>query len=185
MIKDIFKEFPEIKTNKVILRQLRFNDIHDMFEIFSDEEILKYCGTLPHKSIEDTERLFFSFINDYKDSRAIRWGIVNPESNKLIGTCGFYNFDYKFTRAQIDYELNKKYLKKEFIHNSLNEIIKIGFKKSPLKRIEAIIDDKNEISKEIFEDLAFKYEGCLRKRFYFNGNFVDENYFGLLKDEWK
>jgi len=184
MIKDIFKEFPEVKTDKIILRELNFNDIKDMFEIFSNEEILKYYYISPHKSIEDTERLFFTFINDYRDCKAITWGIVNPKNNKLIGICGFNNFDCKLSRAQINYELNRAYLRQGFIYDALNEIIKIGFKNSSIKRIEAIVDDKNKNSKEILENLEFKYEGCLRKRFYFNGNFKDENYFGLLKDEW-
>lgn len=185
MIKNIFKEFPEVKTDEIILRELNFNDIKDMFEIFSDKELLKYYNILPHKTIEDTERLFFTFTNDYKDCKSITWGIINRENNKLIGTCGFHNFDCKLTRAQISYEFNRVYQKQVFIHKALNEIIKIGFKNSPLKRIEAIIDDKNENSKMILENLTFKYEGCLRKRFYFNGDFRDENYFGLLKEEWQ
>ncbi|AGK97213.1 GNAT family N-acetyltransferase [Clostridium pasteurianum] len=185
MTKNLFKEFPEIKTNEIMLRKLNFNDIQDMFEIFSDEEVLKYYDVLPHKNIEDTERLFFTFTNNYKDNKAIRWGIVNLENNKLIGTCGFHNFDYKSTRAEIGCELNKAYWKQGFMHKALNEIIKIGFENSPLNRIEAIVDDENENSKLILEKLAFKHEGCLRKRFYFNGQFRNENYFGLLKDEWK
>lgn len=185
MVKNLFKEFPEIKTDEILLRELNFNDIRDMFEIFSNEEVLKYYDILPHKSIEDTERLFFTFTNNYKDHKAIRWGIINRANNKLIGTCGFHNFDYKLSRAEIGYELNRAYWKQGFIHKALNEIINIGFQSNSLNRIEAIVDDENENSKIILERLAFKYEGCLRKRFYFNGRFRDENYFGLLKDEWR
>ncbi|WP_010233495.1 GNAT family N-acetyltransferase [Clostridium arbusti] len=185
MTKNLFKEFPEIKTDKIILRELNFNDIRDMFEIFSNEEVMRYYDVLPHKNIEDTERLFFTYANDYKDHKSIRWGIINIENNKLIGTCGFYNFDYKSTRAEIGYELNKAYWKQGFMHKALNEIIKLGFENSHLKRIEAIVHNENKSSKMILERLAFKHEGCLRKRFYFNGEFRDENYFGLLKDEWQ
>lgn len=185
MKNDLFNEFPEIKTCEVMLRKLNFNDIKDMFEIFSDSNVLKYNNILPHKKIIDTEELFFTFIRDYKYNKAINWGIINLENNKLIGICGLYNFDYKFTRAEIRFEVNRAYCKQEYIYKALKEIIKFGFENTPLQRIEAIVNDEDEISKDTLEKLKFKYEGCLRKRFYFNSEFKDKNYFGLLKEEWK
>jgi ribosomal-protein-alanine N-acetyltransferase len=54
-----------------------------------------------------------------------------------------------------------------------------------LHRIEAVIDIANERSKNLLLKLGFQYEGNLRQRFLFRGNFEDEYYFGLLRDEWR
>jgi hypothetical protein len=53
-----------------------------------------------------------------------------------------------------------------------------------LHRVEAIIDIANVRSKNLLLKLGFTYEGYLRQRFPFRGQFLNEYYFGLLNDEW-
>lgn len=37
---------------------------------------------------------------------------------------------------------------------------------------------------KLLRKLGFTYEGCLRQRHFYRGNFEDQLYFGILKDEW-
>jgi RimJ/RimL family protein N-acetyltransferase len=39
-------------------------------------------------------------------------------------------------------------------------------------------------AESLFAILSDSHEGNLRQRYYFQGRFEDEHYFGLLKDEW-
>lgn len=43
-IEEIFTHFPQIETERLILRQIQISDAEAMFAIFSDEEIV----TTPH-----------------------------------------------------------------------------------------------------------------------------------------
>jgi len=180
----IFTEFKVIRTDNLLLRKIIIDDAKDMFEIFSDKEVLKYYDLLPHKAISETVE-FIKLLNEwYENRKGIRWGIIKKDENKLVGTCGFHHFDEEFKRAEIGYELNKNYWKNGIMKEALKEIIEVGFDFMNLNRIEGIVDNENEASKIILIKLGFKFEGCLRKRFYFNEEFRDEHYYGLLKSEW-
>ncbi len=67
---------------------------------------------------------------------------------------------------------------------AMSAILAYGFTELELHRVEAIIDIANEPSKSLLLKLGFSYEGNLRQRYFFQGRFEDEYYFGLLKDEW-
>jgi len=67
---------------------------------------------------------------------------------------------------------------------AMSTILTFAFSELGLHRIEAIIDIANERSKNLLLKLGFTYEGNLRQRFPFGDQFLDEHYFGLLKDEW-
>jgi ribosomal-protein-alanine N-acetyltransferase len=59
-----------------------------------------------------------------------------------------------------------------------------GFTKLGLHRIEANPLAGNTASRNLLLKLRFMYEGNLRQRVFFRDQFLDQNYFGLLKDEW-
>jgi ribosomal-protein-alanine N-acetyltransferase len=50
-----------------------------------------------------------------------------------------------------------------------------------LHRIEALPLAENAPSKSLLLKLGFTYEGNLRQRLFFRGQFKDQLYFGLLK----
>ena len=52
---------------------------------------------------------------------------------------------------------------------ALCAVLKYGFEKMDLNRIQAIIDSKNIRSMKLVHRLGFKKEGVLRQRSYFNG----------------
>jgi len=42
-----------------------------------------------------------------------------------------------------------------------------------------------DVSKALLPSLGFAHEGTLRQRYYFADRYWDEQYFGLLRDEWR
>ena len=68
---------------------------------------------------------------------------------------------------------------------AMSAIVTFGFSELGLHRIEAVIDIENDRSKNLLMRLGFTYEGNLRQRYFFRDQFLDEYYYGLLKDEWQ
>lgn len=68
---------------------------------------------------------------------------------------------------------------------ALRAIITFAFETMGLTRIEAVVDPGNAKSQGILRKLGFTHEGTLRHRYFFRDRFWNEDYFGLLKDEWK
>lgn len=63
-------------------------------------------------------------------------------------------------------------------------ILTYGFAELGLHRIEANVGADNTSSEGLLRKLGFIYEGNLRQRYYFHGQFEDQHCYGLLKDEW-
>jgi ribosomal-protein-alanine N-acetyltransferase len=87
--------------------------------------------------------------------------------------------------VETGYDLNRAYWGRGVMREAMSAVLSYGFTTLELHRIEAIIDIQNVRSKTLLEKLGFTYEGNLRQRYYMDGRFEDEHYFGLLKHEWQ
>ena len=184
-IDTIFTTFPRLETRQLILREIQFSDAEAIFATFSDEVVMEFYGETPHRSVEDSRDLIRRQHAWYAQREGIRWGITRKGDDTVIGSCGLFKFDEAFSRAETGYELGQAYWRQGIMSEALSAIITFGFTEMGLRRIEAVVDDTNERSKAFLRKLGFAHEGTLRQRFFFQGRFWDEHYFGLLKEEWQ
>jgi ribosomal-protein-alanine N-acetyltransferase len=179
------ERFPELHTDRLLLRQSLSADADAMFAIFSDDVVMHYYGLVPHTSIAEAHELITAQQHWFTAGHAIRWAIVDRQNGTYYGSCGFHNFDAAPTRAELGYELCQAYWGCGLMREALLPVLRYAFATLRLNRVEAVVDEDNERSKTLLRRLGFRYEGCLRKRFYHRDRFWDEHYFGLLSDEWK
>jgi len=179
------REFPQLETERLILRQMTLSDAEFYFHHFNITEIVEGCCFPGPESLEAAkEELELYCIRPFEENKGIRWGIIRKDSNQLIGTCGYYNWNKNACRAEIGYDLNPAHWRQGIMMEALRAVLEYGFEKMTLNRIQAIIDSKNTRSKKLVLKLGFKKEGVLRERSYFNGQFRDDVCFSLLKKEW-
>ena len=184
-IDDAFTNFPTLATNRLLLRQLVSGDAESLFAIRSDDEIMKFLGQEVYESLDETKDVIRQMGERYTRKEALRWCITIQGDDRLIGTCTLFHFDEGFHRAETGYELNRAFWGRGIMTEALSAILTFGFNELGLHRVEAVIDIANERSKNLLLKLGFTYEGNLRQRFPFRGQFEDEHYFGLLKVEWR
>ena len=180
-----FNQFPSLTTNRLLLRQIQPYDAEALFAILSDQESMEYYGHDPHQTLDETKDVIRQIEERYARKEALRWGITLKGEERLIGSCSLFHFDEGFNCAETGYELNRAFWGKGIMTEAMSAILTFGFNDLGLHRIEAVIDIANERSKNLLLKLGFTYEGILRERFPFRGHFLDEHFFGLLKDEWK
>ena len=176
-----FEHFPILKTQRLRLRAVDQRDADDLYAIFSDEETMRFYGQ-PYHSIEEVREYITLRQESYAERSDIRWCITRNDDDRAIGSCGFHHFGEG--RAEVGYILSRAYWGQGIMPEALAAILSYGFTEMELHRIEAIIDISNERSKNLLLKLGFTYEGNLWQRYPFGGQFLDEHYFGLLRDEW-
>jgi ribosomal-protein-alanine N-acetyltransferase len=155
-----------------------------MNEIYSSENVMRYSGSYP-VNINDypaTLVLINHYEATYYNNEAIRWGIELKKENKLIGTCGFHNFNDKHYRCEIGYELNERYWRKGYMSEALIPIIDFAYEYLNINRIQALVYKDNKSSERLLKKLGFTHEGLLRKYAYFRNKFEDLNLFSLIKE---
>lgn len=180
------REFPQLETERLILREMTPDDVGFFFRHFNNDKIIERSCFPGPKSLEAArEELERYCIKPFKEQTGIRWGIGRKGIDVLIGTCGYYDWNKTAYRAEIGYDLDPVFWKQGLMTEALLVVLRYGFEKMKLNRIQAIIDSENARSFRLVKRLGFKKEGVLRQNSYFNGRFRDEICFSLLKHEWR
>jgi len=178
--------FPQLETERLILRELTLDDAGFYFRHFNITEIVKGCCFPGPKSLDAArEELELYCINPFKENSGIRWGIVMKGNNELIGTCGFTHWWKNEHRGEIGYDLNPAYWRQGIMTEALHAILKYGFESMDLNKIQALIDSENVRSQKLVLRLGFKKQSVLPQNSVFEGQPRDEVCFSLMREEWK
>jgi len=179
------EQFPQYNFEKVILRKLNKDDIEDMTEYLTDKEVNKF---LPDDAEMDNKKEIKAMIESvnqgFMESNKIRWGIVDKESLKVIGDCGFYKIDLVNQTGEISYRLSTEFWGQGIMSKVLKKMLSFGFEEIDLNRIEASVIPGNKGSLHILENNGFKKEGVLRDSLLKNNKYYDLIVYSILKRDY-
>lgn len=175
--------FPDLKTERLRLREITDADVNSLFAIFSNDQLTRYYGQDSLKEIEQAQALVNLFAKNFEVKRGIRWGIELVETGHLIGTIGFHAWLSNHRKAEIGYEIHPDYWRKGYISEALHPVISYGFNEMNLKRIGAIVYLENDASNQLLTKFGFHREGILKNYLIQNGVSYDTYVYSLVKDE--
>ena len=170
-----------IKTERLILREVVKEDVNDIFEIFSDEDIAEYDWFVSIKDIDTAFKFIQHYKEEFDDKEEITWGIALKETNRLIGICCLGDFELDSRRAEIGYDIKKTEWNKGYATESVKAITEYGFTKLNLNRIEAFITPGNDASVKVLKNLGYTQEGIVRERDWIKGKLEDGIIMAMLK----
>ncbi len=177
--------FPDIETDRLILRKFQHKDLQFIFNHFSNNDVCKYLyDNEPLRSIEEAKEIM-AFYEDQENKTHNRWMIINKQDNNRMGTCGFHCWDKQNNIAEIGYDLTKMYWGQGYMTEALTSILNHGFQNLGLNRVQAFVSIENESSSKLLLKLGFKNEGIIREKHLYRGEYYDHFCFSLLKREWK
>ena len=104
---------------------------------------------------------------------------------RAIGAGCLWNFDPTFHTAELGYELHRARWGQGLASEALSAMLEYAFADLGFHRIEANPLAGNESSVKLLVKLGFREEGRLRERRFFRGQFQDQLYFGILREEWR
>lgn len=147
-----------IETNRLILRKYCKEDLQDLYEYLSDEEVVKYE---PYKAMDIAE---VSEELDQRISSDEMIAVVLKATNKLIGN--LYLGKRDFDSLEIGYVFNKQYWGQGYAKESCGALIKKAFSEG-VHRIFAECDPCNTASWRLLESLGFVREAHFKQNVYF------------------
>ena len=174
-----FSDLPVIETERLLLRPLEMGDAEDIFEWISDPQVTAYLFWRAHQSIEDS-RDFIAWVT--ADDFAC-WGVVLTENSKVIGNCFLHNVNFEHKRAEIAFNIGRKYWGRGYATEIAQAIIRFGFERWRLNRIEGTCMVENCASARVMEKVGMTLEGVLRKYVYVRGQFRDMKLYSILRSE--
>ncbi|MCX6169249.1 MAG: GNAT family protein [Ignavibacteriales bacterium] len=177
-------EFPQIETERLILRKLSLADVNDIFEYASNPEVSEFLPWETHKTIEDTHFFLELVEAQFNESNIIVLGIELKAEKKLIGTIALRNWDKADRCIDLGYVISNNYWNKGFTTEAVKVVIKYGFEELNANRVEAHCDENNIASYRVMEKAGMKYEGTLRQKVLMKNKFVNMRFYSVLKEEY-
>ncbi|MCY9549601.1 GNAT family N-acetyltransferase [Lysinibacillus xylanilyticus] len=172
--------FPNLETDRLILREITHDDAQGIFSCFSNPDVLRYYGQDPLETIEQATGLIKFFAKSFEEKKGIRWGIEVKGEKGLIGSIGFNSWSPKHKRAEIGYEIHPDYWRKGYMSEAIKEILSFGSQTLGLTRIGAVVFIENQASNNLLSNMGFEREGILKNYMYQNGKVYDTFVYGFF-----
>ncbi|QST01162.1 GNAT family N-acetyltransferase [Pontibacillus sp. ALD_SL1] len=183
-IEDIYGNLPTLETDRLLLRRITSEDLDDMYEYVSNEEVTKYVTWEAHRSLSDTKEFIKYALSQYEDKDLSPWGIEYKSNGKFIGTIDFVSWEVNHHVAEVGFAISQDYWGKGITTEAVNELIKFGFTHMNLVRIQARCLVENRGSECVMEKAGMSFEGILRKSMLVKGKHHDLKIYSILKEEF-
>ncbi|QIP15761.1 GNAT family N-acetyltransferase [Spirosoma aureum] len=175
-----FTPFPELTTNRLILRQMKREDETDFFALRSNPEIMRFIPRPIAQSIADAFQLIQSINDGIRKNESITWGITLHHNPTVIGTIGYVRMAKEHHRAEVGYLLSADFRGQGIMQEALSAVVDYGFQQMKLHSIEGIVDPQNTASASVLEKAGFQKEAHFKENQFYKGQFHDSIHYSRL-----
>lgn len=148
----------EIYTERLYMRKLRDEDLHNYYEIMKKDEVGKWLGISRGKTYEETKLLIDKFSKQWEEKGYGVWAVVDKKSGELLGHCGL-NFLKETSEVEILYAFDPKFWNHGYATESARAALEYAFEKAKLDRIIALAKPLNIKSINVIEKIGLKFVG--------------------------
>lgn len=183
MLASVHAPFPELCTQRFLLRRIVANDISAVYAGLSDIRVIANYG-VSYDSLEATQHEMDWYEELFRSGSGIWWGICEPERREvLLGTCGLNGIVHEHRRAELGYWLFPDYWGTGSARECVAAVVAHAFGPMGLHRIGAEVDIDNQRSCRLLERLGFQFEGVRRGYELKDGVFLDLKYYARLSTD--
>lgn len=169
-----FQPFPELSTDRLLLRRCTAADIPALFRLRSDPAVMQYVARPRCQTEEDAARVFQMMEDKIDNNTGINWAIARPADPAVfIGLIGLFRLDTEHHRGELGYMLLPEYWGQGFVSELIPVVMRYGFEGLQLHSIEAAIEPENHASRRVLEKNGFVQEAYFRENWYFEGRFLN------------
>lgn len=165
-----FTPFPNLATNRLILRQLSENDSQEVFSLRTDKRVNKYLDRQIQRNSNEVIEFIKNINKSIHENKSVYWAICLKDENEFVGTICLFSFSEENRTAEIGYELHPNFQKKGIMNESLNAVIEFALSILNLDSIDAFVHENNDSSIKLLEKNNFvKEENRIKQE---NTNFL-------------
>lgn len=184
MIEINLDPFPVLETERLLLRQIVYDDVEEIYFLRTDDEVMRYIE-IPRLISKEATFAHIDRLDGFrKNNEGITWAITLKNNPKLIGTILFKSIDKGHHRAEVGYMLHFDYWRKGIVQEALTAVLNYGFNTLQFHSIEAFVNPDNEASIGVLKKNNFVREAYYKENYYFEGKFLDTAVYSLLKSNF-
>jgi ribosomal-protein-alanine N-acetyltransferase len=177
-------QFEQLTTPRLILRKLTPEAYGYLYANFDDSYLMEFLG-MDAEALQKEKEKYRQGLTSYNRTQ-VNFQLIEKDSGRVIGACGFHTWSPQHLRAEIGYHLNNDTDKRKgYMSEAVYAVLKYGFDEMKLHRVEALADPNNVPSIRIIEKFNFTFEATLREHYNVDGVMEDSVMYSLLKNEFK
>ncbi len=144
-----------LETDRLRLREIMEADVERLYELYADEEIIRYMEPL-FPTIEQEREYTRDYIrNIYSFYGYGMWVIVHKETDEIIGRAGV---EYKegFDGLEIGFMLGKGYQHQGYAYEACKAVLDYVWEELENSCVYAVVHEENILSVRLCERLGFQ-----------------------------
>lgn len=177
--------FDNIVGDNFNLIELSFDYLNDMFEYSSDERLYEHFEFQPQTDLNQTKEYLVNLIERSKKDDSHWWFIQSKSNQKVIGSFGLHEIDFRKGCCEISYAISPEYWGSGAFMEVLNNSLRRLFYDFNFHRITAVTASLNFRSINALKKVGFKEEGLFQD-FYldYKGNRGNATSLALLSKDY-
>jgi len=148
-----------IETDRLIIREILEEDAQGIYNLDSDERVVKYVGSMVITSMEEAHEIIEFIQKQYSDFGVGRWAIIEKTTGAFIGWCGFKLVENGLNglREYLDLAYRFRYdaWGKGYATEAALACLDYAAKNFPQHPIFAVSEVENESSKRVLGKIGF------------------------------
>lgn len=176
----------EIRTDRLLLRRYRDDDLDRLTEIQSLPEVARFLYWEPRTraQVEPALALRIAQTRLDKDDDVVTLAVERREDNLLLGDATIFLRSVKNRQAEVGYVFHPDSGGHGYATEATRALVDLAFKDLDAHRVFARTDARNTASAALLRRLGMRQEAHFREAEIFKGAWGDELVFAILADEW-
>ena len=174
----------EIRTERLLLRPLRYRDAKDFYEYAKDEQVAKYVLWDAHTSLNQTKAILHSQMIQCRQEGLFTMAITMKETRRMVGTIGLVDRDWDNHTAEVGFSLARVFWGQGLMTEALKAYLRFLFEQNIVHRIEARHDVDNPASGSVMKKAGMKEEGLMKDRIYYKMRYASVRLYAAIQGEW-
>lgn len=156
----VFKNFPILQTQNLILRQLDHSDIDALYELYSDPSVSSHRERPPFEVREEANILLKQIKDKFAHTTGLRWGIEQRDTSKIIGTIGIRSSVpiSAHGEVEVNFELLEAARGNGYMAEALNSVVQFSLDVIQVHKISASFFSHNESIPHLLDKVLFVKE---------------------------
>lgn len=175
------KEFPRIETERLILSQLKEEDIPSVTKYLQNKIFSDLTSNIPYPYTREHAEFWLKISKEAFDENTGYTFAVRNKEEQIIGAVGLHDRDDD--KAELGYWMGKSFWNKGYITEAALGLIDFGFRELEINKIYATYFLHNPASGRIMEKIGMEKEALLKQHLKKDDEYFDVLMYSVFKNK--
>jgi RimJ/RimL family protein N-acetyltransferase len=175
---------PTLSAENITLRELRLSDAPSLLAMLTTEEVARFISP-PPTTVAGFERFIAWTHNERQAGRYICFAVVPKGMDTAIGIFQVRQLEPGFASAEWGFAIGSAFWGTGLFPTGSQLVLDFAFDVVGVHRLEARAAVRNGRGNGALRKVGASCEGVMRKSFLRNGEFLDQNLWSILAEDWK